>query len=456
MKHVLTSAGILALGAATLYAYDPEMTRQRSGRPWSVAATVRGFYDDNVTTSPDRTVEIIPAVLDDYGFVVTPGRRIVHHPRNGSFGFEVSPSAHVNLPFEQTFVSLGYIYSLRWYQDRDPNEIDQSHEFNAKLRHQFSPRHDVSIDESFVLTSEPTVAERFGIITAPTRTRTRSDIIHNRAGINYMAGLSQRVALGLGYGNDFYDYEQTGDGSRSALLDRLEHVFRADARYQFNPSLVGLVGYSFRLNCYTGDEFIYELPDRNRLITSGVLPSIANQMSDARDSRSHYAYLGIDYDLTARLRTTVRVGGQFTDYSEQGDSAANPYADASLTYVFLPSSSVSVGVRHDRNATDIVSPDGKGRPTLDAESTVAYVNVIHQITSKLTGSVLGQYQTSCFNDGANGGHSEDLILVGVNFGYSFNRHFSAEAGYNYDFLTSDVKGRDYDRNRYYLGVRATY
>src|SRR5215216_2557926 len=135
MKQVFTSVGIMALGAASLYAYDPEMTRQLSGRPWTVAATVRGFYDDNVTTSPNHT--FIPAVKDNDGNVIIPGKRV--ETRQDSFGFEVSPSAHLNLPMEQTFISLGYIYSLRWYQDRDPNDIDQSHEFNAKLRHQFSP-----------------------------------------------------------------------------------------------------------------------------------------------------------------------------------------------------------------------------------------------------------------------------------------------------------------------------
>src|SRR4051794_13485550 len=125
MKQVLTSAGLLAVGAVSLHALDPEMTRQQSGRPFSVAATVRGFYDDNVNTSPDKII-----------VSTSSGGTKVLHPQD-SFGFEVSPSAHLNLPLEQTFISLGYVYSLKWYENRDPNEIDQSHEFNAKLRHQF-------------------------------------------------------------------------------------------------------------------------------------------------------------------------------------------------------------------------------------------------------------------------------------------------------------------------------
>src|SRR5688500_18806227 len=123
MKHVLTSAGLVALGVTALNAYDPQMTRQLTGRPFTVGATVRGFYDDNINTSPKPLEE-------------------------ESFGVEVSPSIHINLPMEQTFIALGYIYSLKWYEDRDPRNYDQSHEFNGKLRHQFSPRHDIGIDDA--------------------------------------------------------------------------------------------------------------------------------------------------------------------------------------------------------------------------------------------------------------------------------------------------------------------
>lgn len=418
MKHVLTSAGFLALGAAALHAYDPQLTRQATGRPWSVSATVRGFYDDNINTQPDKLSE-------------------------SSYGVEVSPSAHLNLPMEQTFISLGYTYSLRWYENRDPHNIDQSHEFNGKLRHQFSPRHDIGIEDTFVITSEPTVAERFGIITAPTRTRTKSDIMHNRGAIEDNFALSQQIGLSFGYVNNWYDYEQEntpgGFGSRSALLDRIEHLFRGDLRYSVSPTLVGVVGYTFGLNTYTADE----------LIAPGV-------KSEIRDSYSHYGYVGADYDMTAQLRASGRVGIQYTDFHEAGETAVNPYADASVTYTYLPGSFVQLGVRHARNATDVAAVDTKGRPTLDAETTAVYGQVSHRITPKFTGSLIGQYQNSTFNLGANDGSTEDLWLVGINFEYRFNQHWSADAGYNYDKLSSDLANRGYDRNRVYLGVRATY
>ncbi len=452
MKQVLTSAGILALGAATLHAADPEMSRQRTGRLFTMAASVRAIYDDNIATSPDGS-------------------------KQDSFALSVSPSVHVSLPFDQTFLSMGYVYSLIWYEDREPDSNDQNHEFNARLRHRFAPQHDISIDESFVYTSEPTIADRGNIITSPNRSasRTESAVLHNRGNVNHNLGISRQMALNFGYINNWYDYEQEGWGSRSALLDRLEHMFRVDLRNTFTPNLVGLIGYSFGMNHYTGDDLVLdqstlielddELNDPNFPPTPERAAAIRRTMglkSNIRNSYSHYGYVGADYDLTARLRTSVRLGAQYADFYEAGESSLSPYADVSLTYVYMIGSSAELGIRHARNATDVAgSVDSGGNPTLDAETTVVYFQVVQQITSKLTGVVMAQYQHSTFNGGASDGRMEDLWMLGLNLEYRFNRNWSAEAGYNYDMLDGTVRGnaggsRQYDRNRFYLGVRATY
>ncbi len=423
MKQVLTSAGVLALSAASLCALDPEMTRQASGGPFSLSGTVRGFYDDNINTAPDDS-----------------------KAREDSFGFSVTPAVHVNLPFEQTFLSLGYVYTLSWYDNRNPRNIDQTHEFNAKLRHQFSPRQSIAVDDAFVFTSEPTIRDRsYGINTDPTKGdtgRSRSTVYHNYGNISYSLGLTPTVGISLGYANHWYDYTADGNFSRSALLDRIEHLIRADLNYDFSPKLTGVVGYTFGFTTFTD----------NDLIVPG-----STLKSDDRDSRSHKAYVGLDYDITAKFRSSARLGAEFSEYPDLDESSANPYADVSVNYKIFSSTSIEAGVRHTRNATDVASVKN-GQPTLDAVSTAVYAQLTHQITRQLTGSLLGQYQRSVFNDGKNDDRSEYLWLLGANLAYSFNRHWSCEAGYNYDQLTSNVKegNRSYDRNRVYVGVTARY
>ncbi len=441
MKKMVTSAGLLALGAVALHGLDPEMTRAKTGRPFTVAATVRGFYDDNPTTSPDK-------------FPV--GTGVNGHPED-SFGLEVSPSVHLNLPLEQTFLRVGYVYSLRYYEDRDPDNFDQSHEFNALLSHAFSPRHNVSVNENFSMSKEPTVTDRFGIITAPTRSE--GDTIRNRASVDYALTLTELLSLGLGYGNSWYDYDQGGRGSRSALLDRLEHTIRVDGRYQVDPSMFGVLGYNFGVNNFIADQFIYTTP---MTTPSG---KIVNPDSSIRDNISHYGYVGAEKDFNNKLRASLRVGVQYSEYVHTDESAVNPYVDGSLSYVYLPECSLELGIRHARNATDVATASANGTPTLDQETTAGYLQLSHRITPDLTGSIFFQVQSSSFNAGGVDGEDEMFYMVGENIQYRVAQHWSVELGHNYDLLCSDLKrssggrnyeARSYDRNRVYIGVRASY
>jgi hypothetical protein len=75
--------------------------------------------------------------------------------------------------------------------------------------------------------------------------------------------------------------------------------------------------------------------------------------------------------------------------------------------------------------------------------------------------VQGSYRHSTFEGGRYDDNTEEYFLAGVNLTYLINRHLSAEVGYNFDKLDSDASRDwrrlgDYDRNRVYIGVTATY
>jgi hypothetical protein len=89
------------------------------------------------------------------------------------------------------------------------------------------------------------------------------------------------------------------------------------------------------------------------------------------------------------------------------------------------------------------------------QAAVAYATVNHQILQKLFGNLVGTFQHQTFNGGTIDGMTEQFYLIGLNLEYRFDRHFSAHVGYNYDRLVSDT-GRDFDRNKVYVGLTATY
>ena len=53
MKKFIASAGLVTVGAASLHAaYAPGLTPMETSKPWSLAASLRGFYDDNYQNAP--------------------------------------------------------------------------------------------------------------------------------------------------------------------------------------------------------------------------------------------------------------------------------------------------------------------------------------------------------------------------------------------------------------------
>jgi hypothetical protein len=103
-----------------------------------------------------------------------------------------------------------------------------------------------------------------------------------------------------------------------------------------------------------------------------------------------------------------------------------------------------------------VTPDSNGHITLNTESSTVYASINHKLTSKLLGTVIGRWQHSIYNQGLYNNQALDYYSLGVNLSYSFNQHFSVDAGYNFDDVVSKVLGNSYTRNRIYLGVTATY
>jgi len=354
---------------------------------------------------------------------------------------------------EQTYIGLGYVYSLKYFEDRPEHKYDQSHQANVKLSHAFTDRYKLDLADSFVLTREP---DLLAPINAPNATvRTRQDVIRNYGTASFSAGLTDQLSAVLGYSNTLYDFRDNGVGSLSALLDRMEHLGTVNLRWQATPSTVALVGYQFGVTDFTGDSNTL-IPNPN-FAKHGGSPTL---FSDERNNYSHYAYVGFDHSFNPQLDTSVRVGAQFTEYNNlpgKNEDNISPYADANLTYRMTPDSSVQVGVRHARTATDAAA--------LDQENTTAYGSVNYKLLPALTASLLGQYQYNTFEKGqpSQVGSSisfkdkaENFWLVGLNFTYEINRFLAAEAGYNYDRLDSDLAFRTFTRNRVYIGLRASY
>jgi hypothetical protein len=434
MNKLITCASVAAVGAAALQAQSVEGSAIT--KPWSVSAKLRGFYDDNYATTPKDP------------FPGSPGKQ-------SSWGFNVAPTVSLNVLRDITTISVEYTYDLRWYEARTDNEIDQTHKADLNIGHMFSDRFRVDLTDSFVYSDEPSViAENKGFYN--TYYRTKNNNLRNYAGIAFTGSLTEQLGTRIGYSNGYYDYDETGPGSRSALLDRLEHLISADLRWTFQTTTVGLLGYQFGIVDYTSDDL---LTNPAWYPVGTVIPK-----AEVRNQQSHYIFVGGDHKFTPEFGFSARAGVQIADYPDavdgMEDNIVTPYVDAALTYNYADGCRVQVGVKNELTATDIALPyvaTGRLEPATSSQlATSVYGAIIHKITPKLRGMVRAGWQHGSFQGGYFDGESDDYFALDINATYNFNQYVGAEVGYAYDTLSTDLPYREFDRNRVYFGIIAKY
>jgi len=433
MNKTLKTMALVTAGVAC--AVPAMRAADASDKNYILSAGLRGFYDDNIFTGNNKT--------DSTGDG-KPDRR-----KFDSFGMEVTPGIRFSVPLEQTTISAGVTYGLRYFADRSGRKVgnevlngrsyDQFVLADAQLNHRFSPGYKLDLSERFSDSQDPTQALKAAGQSGQGQVlRAEGNNVNNLASMDFSAQLTSEWSAVLGYRNSYFSYQSVNFSG----LNRLENLPSLGLRYQWTPTTVVSANYQFGDIGYSDSNFTY------------------------RDSRSHYAFLGVDHQLTSRASVGLRGGVQAVEWMNSrafnaGNraNAINPYVDASFTYGYATSSTVQLGVRHGRNSTDVAT-------FLDQESTSGYASVNHQITGALRGTLSAQYQLANFvaqdpnalySGTQKADHlSENNLSLGFTLSYKVNTYLSAETAYYFDRLSSDITLREYTRNRVFVGFRAVY
>jgi hypothetical protein len=401
MNRKIVTLGVAAFGVAGLQAAD-------AGKIWEVTGSLRGFYDDNYTTSPEEYAE-------------------------ESWGIEVSPGINLTIG-EGTDMELsaGYAFGMRYYEDRETDNEDYGHELGVSLNKAFSDTSILQLSDSFVIAQEPEILQ------GGTPLRTEGDNIRNTFSAGYRRVLSGNIGAELGYGNSIFDYEEA---FHSALLDRSQNEVNLDVIYNMGQTEY-FVGYKFASSDFDGGELKVPGLDFN---------------SDARDNDSHYGYVGVRHQLNKEFTANAQVGAQYVDYYNFDlmpglipEDETSPYVNAAMEWGYAEGSKLVAGASLARGATDLQAAD--------QEITAVYAQLLHKVTARVHGTLTARYQESEISGGGEkvDGKEESLLLMGASLTYAIADNIWAELAYNYDELDSDIPHRSFERNYVSIGIGTSY
>jgi len=458
MKKLIYAAGALTAGAATL-CQTTSARADTTGKLWTINASVKGFYDNNMYAAPDK--EPVYTSLDNS---TTPPRYNDYrdNPRKqDSWGIDVSPGIRFDLPFDQGQFGLAYQFGMRYFAAREDNndKVDYYNLFNADFTYNFSPRYKLYLFDSLAVAQEPEQLSGQTATGGYIPFRTNGDNVRNNAGAEFTTEITQPLSAVFSYYNNFYDFsdspgnDPTGrplTGNYGVLLNRMEQLFGVTLRYQILPKTLGLFGYQYGITDY--DHKIREYANNN----------------------AHYIFGGVEHNFNSQLSATLRAGARITTFNDlnAGDeTSTTPYLDFNVKYNYLPDSYAQLGVRTDRMASDVAAifeaPGSENNSFVtDTQTSSVYLLISHAITPKLRAGAIGQFQWSSYRFAQDeiSGQDETFIGVGATLTYQFTKWLAGEVNYYFDdrnstisyFPSNDHKALDYTRHRVFFGVRFTY
>jgi hypothetical protein len=373
--------------------------------PFHVSASVRGGYDDNVTTTKFDRQE---SWFTNAGVALT-----------YDFG---SPRTQLSLQ-----VGGGATY----YWDK-PRGIgignDQEYDVNAyvglTLTHRASTRLTFNATVYATYQTEPDFTLALGL----NRRSGNFFYTQDRFTVSYLWTPRFSTATSYTLGAIRYD-----DSAVGLFEDRIENTFGNEFKFLLWPTTSLVAEYRFQLINY----------DHNI----------------DRDSMTHYALGGFDHSFSPRFSASFRGGAEFRNYEDNSTNnntgdRSSPYFEGTLNYALGKDTSIVWTNRYS-----IEEPDVLINPSRTTFRTG--LRVKHSFTPRITANLGAYYQHDDYDEVINPttigpAFTEEAFDIAVSVRYAINRFVGVEAGYNRTEVLSDVTLREYSRNRYWGGVNVEF
>lgn len=164
-------------------------------------------------------------------------------------------------------------------------------------------------------------------------------------------------------------------------------------------------------------------------------------------------FLGAEGQFTTKLKGSVRLGYEASEFADGSDGSNSPVVEAALTAAFTEKTSASL--TYSRRGTLSVQYT---RQALTYDSVGVQFHQIIGAKGRLAATLTGNYGINDYgNKGFYAGRSDDYFRAGCTLSYSMKLWLKASLGYEFEkLLSSDARALDYDVNRVTLSLAIGY
>ena len=450
--NTFSASGFYGSGGVSLTTGTGRLAKPRE--KWSVIAGM-GF-DDNTLQTPtdgggtdDLTFrQVIPAVEEISTTVTRSVNTGKFRPENGNFIpiFRTESQKVILRPAspEQVFVQvipgipdrvkessvisqLNASYQAQWakgrqaftmdaragvnyYWSRSVDPLEYEGSLSLLYIRRFSPRLQVSTALSTAYQTQPDFsrlnagADTAGIGGATTSASSKTDLSYRWSGhFSTVTSLTAELRL-----------QEAGAGGTGSFLS---YGLGQELRYRWSP----------------------------RLTYVGEVRHLQVDYLDADNASTTLSILGgADWDLTRRLRTTIRVGQSIRTFSQTSEGSSSPFGEFSLVYQPSRRDTISVSSRYGFEESAIPgSQQLVFRTSLSAQ---------HLFSPKFVASAsLNQISYETKAAGAAGaGSNQEVFDASLNLRYFYSRKLKFGTSYGYTKSKTDLGRSDYDRSRIFI------
>jgi hypothetical protein len=366
--------------------------------PFHLSLSVRGGYDDNLTTSN----------FDKHGSWFGSAGAVVTY----EFG---SP---------RTQVSLSTTTAMIYHAD-DPvgAEFEPNLNLNFSLNHKASPRLGLTLLAYLVYQAEPD----FSIAQGTNRRSGNYFSTQDKFTAAYLWTPRFSTATSYSFSAVRYDHSAVG-----FFEDRIENTLGNEFRFLVWPTTTAVAEYRFGVVSYQHDI--------------------------ERDSTTQFILAGFDHSFNPRFSASFRGGAEFRDYENNGQQNA-PYFETTVNYALGKDTSLQWTNRYSIEEGEVTL--NQSRKTFRTGLQIKY-NLISRVATTLGAYYQNDdylESKSSIGTGApskSPPFSEQSFDLALSLRYSLTRYLGLEAGYNYTNVSSDMFFREYTRNRVWGGLNFAF